>query len=258
MNKYNKTEQTITWGEDPELFGPKDWYRNSLLISELRRRLKKGSILDYGCGSGICMSRLQKYPYSLIGIDITEENVRYIRRKFNNVSNIRVYQGDETTLQQLSGYVDAIICGETMEHIKNDRRLVRLFKKVLAPGGYIVLSVPAHQSLWSPIDVFAGHYRRYEKDKLRSLFLKNGFEIEKVFYWGFPLGVIWDTVISDPIMRKKIASKAVYTNSKSFLGYFMQFTIIKVIISMLFYIDSLLFFDDRRGNGLMLVARKRV
>jgi SAM-dependent methyltransferase len=258
MNTVNKQENKITWGEDPELFGPKDWYRNSVLIAELRGRLRKGRVLDYGCGSGICMSRLWKYPYTITGIDITEENVRYVKRKLKSVSNIRVYQGDEKWLQTFSGTFDAVICGETLEHIKDDRRLIRLFRKILSSGGLIFLTVPAHQSLWSQVDVFAGHFRRYEKEKLRALVSDNGFEVEKVSYWGFPLGVIWDTVISDPIMRKKIDHKAVYTNSKSFLGFFMQYPIIKKIISLVFYVDARFFFDDRRGNGLMLVARKKI
>ena len=246
----------LTWGEDPDLFGPKDWFRNSLLIRKVRKYVKSGSILDYGCGSGICITRLLKYDYRLLGIDVTEENVRYLQRRFRGNNCVKIHRGDETLLRHMRQPVSAIICGETLEHIEDDAALVQLFRDNLLPDGYVFLSVPAHQSRWSEIDVFAGHFRRYEKDVLRSLFSSNGFTVEELFYYGFPLGTLWDATIADPIMRRKMESGVVYTGTRSWLGTILRFTAIKKIMALMFYIDTVLFPDNPRGTGLILVAKR--
>lgn len=246
----------IAWGEDPELFGPKDWYRNSRIIQEITTRIRSGKILDFGCGSGIMLARLaQTGAYTLVGIDISPANIRYIKRKYDNYPNMTAQVGSFTSLSEFSNLA-AIICGETLEHMQNDVAVVKHFARALAPGGYVVVSVPAHQSRWTDIDVYAGHYRRYSKEQLAQLFLDQGFTIERCYYWGFPLGWLWDRWISYPVLRRKMSEAVVYTESCSLMGSLLAFTWLKQIASYFFSFDRLFFPDNPLGNGVILVARK--
>jgi hypothetical protein len=52
---------------------------------------------------------------------------------------------------------------------------------VLKPGGRMIFIVPRGQKLYSSLDSAIGHYRRYDKDRLRSLFENLDYEVEELF-----------------------------------------------------------------------------
>jgi len=68
-----------------------------------------------------------------------------------------------------------------LEHIENDQRVVEQIYQKLAPGGVLLLYVPAFQCLWSSLDDKVCHYRRYTKKTLRKL-VRPKFSIEKLQY----------------------------------------------------------------------------
>jgi SAM-dependent methyltransferase len=67
---------------------------------------------------------------------------------------------------------------DVLEHIPDDRGALRSIYNALSPGGRLLLSVPAHQSLWSYFDEVANHCRRYELEGLRSRCLDAGFDVD--------------------------------------------------------------------------------
>jgi len=76
---------------------------------------------------------------------------------------------------------------EVLEHIEDDRAALAQWRDWLRPGGHLILSVPAHARRWSATDVWAGHFRRYEKAALRQLLETSGFAVEELECYGFPL-----------------------------------------------------------------------
>ena len=60
----------------------------------------------------------------------------------------------------------------------NDDQIVAGLNRVLKPGGRLVLTVPAHMSLWSYFDIAARHRRRYSARALSRLLSESGFEVE--------------------------------------------------------------------------------
>ena len=50
---------------------------------------------------------------------------------------------------------DFILLLDVIEHIEKDRDFLRHVSQFLKPGGFIVVTTPAFQSLWSPVDVMA-------------------------------------------------------------------------------------------------------
>ena len=69
----------------------------------------------------------------------------------------------------------------------DDRAALSRLREALSPSGSLVLLVPAHPSLFSPLDEAVGHYRRYSRAELERALADTGFRIERLFpfnFWG--------------------------------------------------------------------------
>lgn len=73
--------------------------------------------------------------------------------------------------------LDAIGAFDVLEHIKEDEDVLHQMYKALRPGGFVFIAVPQHRWLWSPVDVYACHVRRYDASELYNKVHKEGFEI---------------------------------------------------------------------------------
>ncbi len=101
--------------------------------------------------------------------------------------------GDGELLPLKSMSIDVVICMDTLEHIKNDSKVVQEVLRILKPGGFFFVSVPALQILWSKHDESVGHFRRYEKKPLMRLLQRNSFKILKIEYFNvllFPIMLV--------------------------------------------------------------------
>jgi SAM-dependent methyltransferase len=66
---------------------------------------------------------------------------------------------------------------DVLEHIDDDRATLRWAGSILAPGGVLVLTVPAHPVLFDEMDRLAHHRRRYRRAELREKLEEAGFEV---------------------------------------------------------------------------------
>src|SRR3546814_7757828 len=81
-----------------------------------------------------------------------------------------------------------MVCAfDVLEHIEDDRLAIQEWIRWLAPNGKMILSVPAHRSRWGAGDVWAGHYRRYDRNDVEQLLVSCGMEVEHLECYGFPL-----------------------------------------------------------------------
>lgn len=79
---------------------------------------------------------------------------------------------------------DMIVMHDVLEHIEDDAAAARHLRGLLKPGGRLIISVPALQSLFGHHDVLLGHYRRYTKRSLARV-LEPYFRIRQIRYFGF-------------------------------------------------------------------------
>jgi SAM-dependent methyltransferase len=77
---------------------------------------------------------------------------------------------------------DSAIMINVLEHIENDRDIIRGIHTSLNPGGTLIVFSPALPFLYSPLDKRLGHFRRYGKRELASMFEASGFAIAKLQY----------------------------------------------------------------------------
>lgn len=144
------------------------WFkvRRNIVFSLFEKYLKvspeKTRILDFGCGSGFLMGELQKRGYDASGVDTSAEAIDYGTRR--GIRNLKIQQGDKIDFPD--GRFDLVLALDVLEHIKNDIRAIQEIERVLKPGGWVIITVPAYMFLWGIQDEVSHHFRRYTRSAL--------------------------------------------------------------------------------------------
>ena len=130
---------------------------------------------------------LNKEQEIFITTDIDMEHIKLINKKLKPNPNFKAFLYDiSKDYKKLSKYkFDTIICINILEHVKNDRKMLNNFSKLLDTNGKLILFAPAIKSLYGSIDKADGHFRRYSKKELVAKLKESGFIIKKLFYFNF-------------------------------------------------------------------------
>jgi len=147
----------------------------------LNRELK---VLDIGCGHGVLITQLEEVSQWIIdGADI---NMAALRK--GGRSRGRKYFYDITDHNvSLVGAYDVVLLFDVIEHIATPFDFLESALRHVKPGGYLIVNVPAIQSLYSAYDRAAEHIRRYEKQSLAIEFSGLAVDIIEMAYWGMSL-----------------------------------------------------------------------
>jgi SAM-dependent methyltransferase len=138
--------------------------------------------LDAGAGIGTFVERAARAGTSVVALEPDPDFVARLRDRFVGVQNVQVIQGNVESLPAHLGEFDSIICFNVLEHVPDDEAAAQAFRERLAPGGRLLLLVPAHERLYGGFDRSVGHERRYERDRLRRLLESAGFELDELRY----------------------------------------------------------------------------
>ena len=170
--------KTHYFKELAELEAGNFWFRarNRIILWALHRyspALK--SFLEIGCGTGFVISAISKqFPeLKLFGSEYLEEGLVYARQR---VPNAEFTQMDARCIPHESD-LDVIGAFDVLEHIEEDVIVLQQIYKALKPCGYLFISVPQHHWLWSAVDEYACHVRRYAANELHIKVCQAGFEI---------------------------------------------------------------------------------
>lgn len=147
----------------------------------LLRLLPKGArlrMLDLGCGPGNMLDFLAGHG-DVFGSDFSADALRFCRARKHE----RVFRADFHRLPLRAGSFDVVTCIDVIEHLADDRRAIAELFQAVRPGGHLVVTVPAFQSLWGDHDELYGHYRRYRAGELREKLKSAGFEVLKISYF---------------------------------------------------------------------------
>ena len=130
-------------------------------------------VLDCGAGTGRFAKEMETDCKVLV-LDDHEESLRLLREKFSPEQVIALTGGD-VPLPDAS--VDIITALDVLEHVEHDAAAVKGFQRLLKPGGFALVTVPAGMALWSDWDVSLHHYRRYSRPEIRALFPNEQWDI---------------------------------------------------------------------------------
>jgi SAM-dependent methyltransferase len=141
-------------------------------------------VLDAGCGLGYGAHVLRSLTHArqVIGLDADERAVAYARDNFGvGVAELEYRTGDLQDLSFLPDHsLDVVVCFEAVEHVPDPDRFFAEARRVLRPGGRVVVSVPNQWCDEHGHDPNPHHLHVYTWDKLRSQ-LQRRFLLETAY-----------------------------------------------------------------------------
>ncbi len=162
---------------------PKYLLRRARLL-KLFNGLEPGKVLEVGCGAGATSFDLAQRGFTCEALESSEQARAIANRIFAGaISKIKLHSEAKDWQEEF----DYLVSFEVLEHIEHDDVALTEWAKWVKPGGYFIFSVPALKAMWGPSDVWAGHYRRYEKDELLALLHRCGLECLHFEVYGYPL-----------------------------------------------------------------------
>ena len=159
------------------------WYRarREVVAALIRRKVqppRNASLLEIGCGTGHNLAMLGQFgEVDALEVDDVAGGMAEKRLGRKVLS---------APLPELSGVPDGrydmVAALDVIEHIPDDRAALEGIARVLKPGGKLVMTVPAHQWMWSAHDVVNHHQRRYSKRALMQLVDASPLKLEAIGY----------------------------------------------------------------------------
>jgi len=160
------------------------WYtgRRKILtsfVADICRRVtdRRPRILDVGCGTGANLLMLSQFG-DAEGVDISEDALAFCRER--GLEKVKLGAGE--ALPYDDGTFDLVTGLDVVEHMDDDLAGLREMRRVLRPGGRVLLFVPTFMFLWGVQDDVSNHRRRYRLPELQRVLEQAGFEIERMTY----------------------------------------------------------------------------
>jgi SAM-dependent methyltransferase len=166
--------------------------RREVLASVLDRSLagtKPAHALDLGTGAGGFLACLAARCGDVLPADHDAESLAFVRGRAlpDNVLPPRALRAGALPFDE--GAFDLVSLLDVIEHVDDDVGALAGARRVLAPGGRALLSVPAHPWLYAENDRVSGHLRRYTRAGLAAAVRSAGLELERLTFfnaWLFP------------------------------------------------------------------------
>lgn len=159
------------------------WYQGRRFVLErtIRRLgLPSGArILDAGCGSGRNMVELAHHG-TVTGLELSPTSVRLARDR----SVGEVIEGSLLEMPFDDRSFDLTMSLDVIEHLSDDVAALSELRRVTAPGGALLVTVPAYQWLWSGHDEINHHHRRYNRRALVAAAERAGWRCERTTHFN--------------------------------------------------------------------------
>ena len=171
-------------------------------FDEIRRGLstvRPRNVLEIGAGQGGLGAWIaQRYEY--VGYEPDAESRAVAVGRVATHAGARVVSDLDGTLTEK---FDLACAFEVLEHIEDDANALDEWHRLIAPRGYLLISVPAHSARYGASDTYVGHFRRYDGPQLRALLEHHGFSVVRASSYGFGLGHLLDTARNAILGRRQ-------------------------------------------------------
>jgi ubiquinone/menaquinone biosynthesis C-methylase UbiE len=174
------------WADAPADPEPWQWERRrALLLGEVRPGER---VLDLGCGAGRFVAALREAGAEPVGVELAEAALDRARANAPG-ADLRLV-ADDGSLPLEHASVDLVWCSEVLEHVPDTAHLLLEVRRVLRPGGRLLVTVPDHPRVWTTLkaltrfeahfDPLGQHVRFYTRRSLAATLEHAGFEDVRV------------------------------------------------------------------------------
>lgn len=136
-----------------------------------------GKYLEIGCGTGYVLKGV-KSAFKNTQVFGSEIFTLGLEQAKNRLTDITLMQMDARRIPYQDEF-DVIGAFDVLEHIDEDEIVISEVFRALKPGGVFIATVPQHDWLWSKLDDYACHKRRYKSIELQKKMKQAGFKIIK-------------------------------------------------------------------------------
>lgn len=176
-------------------------------IFQMLRPFLGSRILEIGCGTGNLTGDLSQHG-RVLAVDLHPGYLLAAKARLKGTSGVSFKKVDlGKNLSSLKSFKpDTVICVNVLEHLFDDRRVLKQCFGLLPKGGRALLFVPALPLLYGSMDKSYGHFRRYSMGDLREKMREAGFEVDFCRFLNL-LGVLgwW---INGKILKRKIIPRS--------------------------------------------------
>lgn len=149
-------------------------HRNQVIADLIGKFSPDATLFDIGGGNGFVSSALQSKGIKTVLIEPGPVGARNAKRRGVSI----VIQATLETVGFKKNALSTAGVFDVVEHIEQDGQFIHNLHSYLVPNGWLYITVPAFNLLWSNDDIQAGHFRRYTEQSLSNLLTRNGFEVE--------------------------------------------------------------------------------
>jgi len=187
--------------EELEKIGECDFWSNvktKLILSMIEGK----DILDVGCGACRLSKILLEKRYDVTAIDNDEKAIEIAKKK-----GITGFKADIISWKTDAKF-DCVIASDVLEHIYDDKLVIKKIHAMLKPGGCLILNVPSYKFLFGKHDIHLGHKRRYSDGELKTKLEESGFKIERQRHWNLlalPMTILITRVLKRGYPHERIS-----------------------------------------------------
>jgi len=146
------------------------WYEHYHRYALATRWCANTRTLDAACGEGYGSAMLALSASSVEGVDVSEQAIGHANERYGHLPGLNFQVADCTRLPYADEEFDRVVSFETLEHLAQQDQLLAEFRRVLKPGGFLVLSSPdkaVYSDAQNNVNEF--HVRELYRDELDAL-----------------------------------------------------------------------------------------
>jgi SAM-dependent methyltransferase len=191
----SQTDRAPAHGGSASIEQPEYWWyvaRSDLLRTVLGDHVgSPRAVLDVGSADGPSVNWLRGHDGLHVTMDIDPRGL-----------TAGGVCGSALALPFADASFDVVGAFDVLEHCEPEDVALREMARVLAPGGRLLLSVPAYTWAWSDFDDANGHHRRYTRPRAEAALERAGLRVERSTY---AFGAVFPFFAAERVARRATA-----------------------------------------------------